>query len=152
MLLLRAVLNMLVRKRACVFQVPDVEFVRTLWVVIFALFYCILDLSCGEYNGISLYLLCFSVHGYICLVCCVSDSVCELFSETIRNIFGCGCDFIVEGYGSVECWVWMKVLCWIYPVWYSKECVGCACDHGVHIHVHSIGCVCRKVSPHLRVW
>ena len=24
------------------------------------------------------------------LVCCVYDSVCELFGETIRNMFGCG--------------------------------------------------------------
>ena len=23
-------------------------------------------------------------------LCCVFDSVCELFGETIRNIFGCG--------------------------------------------------------------
>ena len=47
------------------------------------------------------YFMCFSVNGYICLVCCVSDS--ELFGETIRNRFGCGCYFIVECYGSVEC-------------------------------------------------
>ena len=26
-----------------------------------------------------------------CFVCCVLDSVCELFGETIRNGFGCGC-------------------------------------------------------------
>ena len=24
-----------------------------------------------------------------CILCCVSYSVCELFGETIRNIFGC---------------------------------------------------------------
>ena len=30
-------------------------------------------------------------------------SVCELFVETIRNIFACDCYFVVECYGSVEC-------------------------------------------------
>ena len=27
--------------------------------------------------------------------------VCELFGETIRNMFGCGCYFVAECYGSV---------------------------------------------------
>ena len=26
--------------------------------------------------------------------------VCELFDEAIRNMFGCGCYFVVECYGS----------------------------------------------------
>ena len=29
------------------------------------------------------------INGFVCLVCCVFDSVCELFGETIRNVFGC---------------------------------------------------------------
>ena len=43
----------------------------------------------------------------------------------------------------------MEVLCWIDRVWYSKECVCCACDPNVHLDVPSIGlvCVCRKLSP-----
>ena len=32
---------------------------------------------------------------------CVFDSVCELFGDTIRNVFGCGCYFVVECYGFV---------------------------------------------------
>ena len=31
--------------------------------------------------------MCCSVNGSVCLVCCVFDSVCELFGETIRNVF-----------------------------------------------------------------
>ena len=58
-------------------------------MVIFALFYCLLDLSCGECNVISLYVLCCSVNVYVCFVCCVSDSIGELIDETIRNMFGC---------------------------------------------------------------
>ena len=46
--------------------------------------------------------LCCPVNGSVCLVCCVFDSVCELFGETIRNMFGCGCYFVVECYGGVE--------------------------------------------------
>ena len=54
-----------------------------------------------------------SVMLYLCIVCvallvylfvlCVacSDSVCELFVETILNVFGCGCYFVAECYGCV---------------------------------------------------
>ena len=42
--------------------------------------------SCGECNVISLYFMCCSVNGSVYLVCCVFNSVCELFGETIRNI------------------------------------------------------------------
>ena len=34
------------------------------------LFYCLMDLSCGEYDVIYLYFMCCSVNGYVCLVCC----------------------------------------------------------------------------------
>ena len=30
--------------------------------------------------------MCCPVNGSVCLVCCVFDSVCELFGETIRNM------------------------------------------------------------------
>ena len=36
-------------------------------------------------------------------LCCVFDSVCELFGETIRNMFECVCYFLVECDGVVEC-------------------------------------------------
>ena len=42
-----------------------------------------------------------SVGVSVCLVCCVFDSVCELFGEIIRNVFGCGCYFVAEFYGCV---------------------------------------------------
>ena len=35
----------------------------------------------------------------------------------------------------------MDVLCWIDRVWYSKECVCCACNHSVQLDVSSIGFV-----------
>ena len=34
------------------------------------MFDCLLDLSYGECNAISLYFLCYSVNGFVCLVCC----------------------------------------------------------------------------------
>ena len=40
-------------------------------VVIFTLFYCLLDLSCSECDVMSLYFLCCSVNISFCLVCCV---------------------------------------------------------------------------------
>ena len=53
------------------------------------------------------------------LCVCVFDSICELFGETIRNMFGSGCYFVV----GWSCLVWLGVLCWIYYVCYLKECV-----------------------------
>ena len=47
----------------------------------FYLFYSLLDLSCGECNGMSLYFLCCFVNGSVCLV------FLTVFVETIR-IFG----------------------------------------------------------------
>ena len=45
------------------------------------------------------------------------------------------------------------LLCWIDHVWFSKECVCCACDPSERLSAPSI-CfvcvfVCRKLSPHL---
>ena len=54
-----------------------------------------------ECDVISLYFMCCSVNGYVCLVCYVFDSVCDCFCETICNMFGCGCYFVVECYASV---------------------------------------------------
>ena len=48
------------------------------------------------------YMLCVAL--LMCLfVLCVFDSVCELFGETIRNVFGCGSYFVAECYGCVKC-------------------------------------------------
>ena len=72
-------------------------------MVIFALFYCLLDLRSGECNVVSLYVVCCSVNVSVCFVYCVFDGVCELFGETIRNMFGCVCYFVVKCDGVVEC-------------------------------------------------
>ena len=48
-------------------------------------------LRSGECNVVSLYVLCCPVNVSVCFVCCVFDNVCELFVETIRNVFSvCG--------------------------------------------------------------
>ena len=52
----------------------------------FTWFYCLLDMSYGECDGISLYFMRCSVNGYVCLMCCVFYSVCELFCKTHRKI------------------------------------------------------------------
>ena len=61
----------------------------------FCFVYCLLDLRSGECNVVSLYVLCCPVNGSVCFVCCVFDGVCELFGETIRNMFGCVFYFVV---------------------------------------------------------
>ena len=63
--------------------------------------YSLLDLGSSECDVVSLYVVCCSVNISVCFVCCVFDSVCELFGETISNVFECSCYFVVECYGSV---------------------------------------------------
>ena len=48
------------------------------------MFYSILDLRRSECDVVSLYVVCCSVNVSVGLVCCVLDSVCELFGEPIR--------------------------------------------------------------------
>ena len=91
-----------------------------------------------------------SVMLYPCMFC-VALSM-DLFVDTICNMFGCGCYFVIECYGVL---VWLEVHCWLDHVWSSKECVFCACDPSVHLDAPSISFVCvfvcRKLFPHLRV-
>ena len=65
MLLLRAVLNMLVRN-------ASLRVSMCFRCLMFSLFYCLLDLSCGECNVISLYFLCCPVNGSDLFVLCVA--------------------------------------------------------------------------------
>ena len=53
----------------------------------------------SECDVVSLYVVCFYVNVSVCFVCCVLDSVCELFVKTIRNVFGCSCYFVVPACG-----------------------------------------------------
>ena len=100
MFLLRVVLNILVRNasprgpmcfRCLIFNLSGPC----------ELFYRLLDLKSSECDVVSLYVVCCSVNVSVCFVCCVLDSVCELFGGTIRNVFGCSCYFVVECYGCV---------------------------------------------------
>ena len=98
---LRALLNMLVRNasprwpmwyRCLMFNLSGP--CELLFLLCFT---ALCDLSCSECDVISLYFMCCPVSVSVCLVCCVFDSICE----TIRNMFGCGCYFVVECYGGV---------------------------------------------------
>ena len=111
-----------------------------------------LDLSCGECNGIFLNFLYWSANGSICLVCCESDSVCELFGKTIRIFVGV---FLILLLNVMKGLSVGEVLCWIVHVWSSNESVCCDCDPSVHLYAPSIGficvCACRKLSLNLRI-
>ena len=41
-------------------------------------------------------ILCVALLVYLFVVYCMFDSVCELFGETIRNVFGRGCYFVLN--------------------------------------------------------
>ena len=93
--------------------------------------------------------MCCSVNGSVCLVCCVFDSVCELFGETIRNVFGCSCYFVMEVFSVCG----GAMLDRPYMV-FQGICVLCLYPN-MHLSVPAIGFVyffvCRKLSPHLRI-
>ena len=103
MLVLRALFHVFVRNASpgWPMRVRCLMFSLSGYCEFFFFLFPLLDLSCGECDVISLYLMCCSVNGFVFLMCCVFDSVCELFYETIRNMFGCGCYLVVECYGSV---------------------------------------------------
>ena len=71
------------------------------------------SLTCGECNVISLYFICCSV----CLVCCMFDSVCELFVETICNILGVVVILLLNVVEVVVAVVRLSV--WFISVWSS---------------------------------
>ena len=98
--------------------------------------------------------MCCSVNVSVCFVCCVLDSVCELFGEkqfamcvgvvailllNVMDVFSvCGGALLDR-----PCMVFQRV------------CVCCACDPNERLGAPSI-CfvcvfVCRKLSPHLGV-
>ena len=62
--------------------------------------------------------MCCSVSGSVCFVCCVFDSVCELFGETICNVLGVVAILLLNV--MEVCLVWVEVLCWINRVWSFK--------------------------------
>ena len=82
--------------------------------------------------------MCFSVNVSVCFVCCVFDSVCELFGETIRMCLGVVSILLLNVMdvfsvgGGARC---------DRPLWSSKECACCVCDPSVHLSVPSIGFV-----------
>ena len=98
MLVLRAVFNMLMRNasprgpmcfRCLMFNLSgSCEF-------IFTLFYCLMDLSCGECYVISLYFVRCSVGVSVCLVCCV---LTVFVNCLVKQIAMC---FVIECYGCV---------------------------------------------------
>ena len=72
MLVLGAVFNMLLRNASrrghMCFRCP-ISLSGSCELVMFSLFYCLVDLSCGECDVISLYFMCCFVNGSVCLVC-----------------------------------------------------------------------------------
>ena len=54
----------------------------------FCFVYCLLDLRSGECNVASLYVLCCTVNGSVCFVCCLFDRVCELLVKQVELFIG----------------------------------------------------------------
>ena len=79
-----------------------------------------MDLRSSECNVYPC-MLCVALVMCLFVLCVACLTVfCELFAETIRNIFGCVCYFVVEGDGVVVCgWRCLEVfhrICCVVPV------------------------------------
>ena len=104
------------------------------------MFYCLLDVSCGEWDVIFWYFMCCSVNGSVYLVCCV-------FVNCLMKQFAM-CLGVVAILLLNVIWkrlVWVDVLCWIDHVWSSGEYACCAFDPSVHLSVPSVGFICLIV-------
>ena len=128
---------------------PDVLVCHDLVSRYFTLFYCLLDLSCGECDVISLYFMCCQDNGSVCLVCC-------MFVNCLVKQFE-----ICLGVGVILLLNVMEVLsvggdalldrpCMVF----QTMCMLCL-SSCMHLSVSSIDFVCifvcRNVSPHLIV-
>ena len=143
MLVLRAVFNMLLRNASptgpMCFRCPMFSLSEPCGLLfIITLFYCLLDLSCGECIVIPLYSLYCSVIGSVCLVCC-------MFVNCLVNKFAICLGVVVilllnvmevlsvgVGGGAL-----LDRLSMVF-----QRCVCCACYSSVHLDVPSIGLVC----------
>ena len=81
---LRAVISIFVRNACprgpmCCFRCLIFNLSGPCEFVIFTLFYSLLELRSSEGDVVSLYVVCCFVNVSVCFVCCVLDSVCELF-------------------------------------------------------------------------
>ena len=156
MLVLRTVFNILVKsaspRGSISFKCLMFSLSGSCELLVLLLFYCLFDLRRGECDVVSLYVLGCSVNESVCFVCCVFDNVCELFCETIRNMFWCVYNLLlnvmellsVVGCALLDtpCMVFQRmcVLC-MWSLWASR------CS----FHVFCLCFACRKLSPHLGV-
>ena len=103
---------------------------------------CLLNLGC---NGISVYVLCCSVSGSVCVVCLTVFVNC-----LVKQFAICLGVFVILLLNVMELFSVVGGALLDRP-----ECVCCACDPSVRLDAPSIcvacGFVCRKVSPHIRV-
>ena len=97
--------------------------------------------------------MCCSVNVSVCFVCCVLDSVCELFGEKFAMCAGVVAILLlnVMDVFSVCGGALLDRPCMVF----QRVCVCCACDPNERLSAPSI-CfvcvfVCRKLSPHLGV-
>ena len=88
----------------------------------------------SECDVVSLYVLCCTVNGSVCFVCCA-------FANSLVKQFTMGVVAILL-LNVMDVFVCVDVLCWIDHVWYSKECVCFAFDPIERLGAPSICFVC----------
>ena len=118
-----------------------------------------MDLRSSECDVVSLYVLCWSVNGSVCFVCCVFvNCLVKQFAICLVKQFAiCLGVFAIWLLNVMNLFSVARgaLLDRPYNIWSSKECVCCACDPSERLDAPSI-CfvcvfVCRKLSPHLGV-
>ena len=82
----------------------------------FCFCYCLLGLNCGECNVIPcIFCIALSMDLFVLCVACLTRFM-NFVVELIRNIFGCGCYFVVEcGGGALldrPCMAFQRIWLW----------------------------------------
>ena len=115
-------------------EVHDVDFIRPCGVVVFALFYCRLDLYSGKCYFGCLQFVCFlSICLFVLCVSCLTVLV-----NCLLNAFA----ICVGEVNVFSLFLGCAGFCWLIHVWSSKEYVCCVCNHSVCLSVSSICQIC----------
>ena len=104
-----------------------------------------MDLNCSECDVISLYFLCCSVNGSVCLVCCV------FVNRLVKQFVMClgvvavlllnAMDMFSVGGGALLYRQWMV---------FHMMCMRSQCASNCSVHMFCVCLVCWKLCPHLR--
>ena len=117
-------------------EVHDADFIRPCGVV-FALFYCRLDLCCCESYFSCIQFVCYL---YVCL-CVLCLTLTVLVNCLLNEFANCVGEVNIFSLKVIVLFLGCAVFWWLIRVWSSKEYVCCVCDPSVFLPYARIVCL-----------